>query len=234
VRLLLMRHGQTHANVSGELDTAHPGLELTDLGHTQATTAAQALAGEHLDAIYVSSRVRTHQTAAPTAAARSLTPVLVDGLEEIQAGDFEMRNDHDAVAGYIHTVAAWIEGELDRRMPGGETGHEFLARYDAAVRSILDAGHRAALIVSHGAALRTWTSSRMLPDQGAPAATEPLHNTALIVLEGDPDAGWKLVSWQGEPVGGAFLDDASAADPTGDLDADHDGRPDIDIDIDID
>ena len=43
MRLLLMRHGQTHANVSGELDTAHPGVELTDLGHTQATTAAQAL-----------------------------------------------------------------------------------------------------------------------------------------------------------------------------------------------
>ena len=71
MRLLLMRHGQTHANVSGELDTAHPGLELTDLGHTQATAAAQALLDEHLDAIYVSSRTRTHQTAAPTARARS-------------------------------------------------------------------------------------------------------------------------------------------------------------------
>lgn len=220
MRLLLMRHGQTYANVSGELDTAHPGLELTDLGHTQATTAAQALVSEHLDAVYVSSRVRTHQTAAPTARARSLTPVFRDGLEEIQAGDFEMRKDHDAVAGYITTVAAWIEGDLDTRMPGGETGHEFLARYDAAVRAIVDAGHDAALVVSHGAALRTWTSARLLPDQGAPAATEPLHNTALIVLEGDPDAGWSLVSWQGEPVGGAFLDDESAADPTGDLDAD--------------
>ena len=26
MRLLLMRHGQTHANVTGELDTAHPGV----------------------------------------------------------------------------------------------------------------------------------------------------------------------------------------------------------------
>lgn len=231
-----MRHGQTHANVAGSLDTAHPGLELTDLGHAQATAAAQALVGEHLDAIYVSSRIRTHQTAAPTAATGSLTPVVVDGLEEIQAGDFEMRKDHDAVAGYIHTVAAWIEGDLDRRMPGGETGHEFLARYDAAVRRILgaghDAGHDAVLVVSHGAALRTWTSSRMLPDQGAPAATDPLHNTALIVLEGDMDTGWRLVSWQGGPAGGAFLDDHTAADPTGDLDADDDGRPDVDVGVD--
>jgi len=43
------------------------------------------------------------------------------------------------------------------------------------------------------------------------------------------------VTWVGqEPVGGAFLDDASAADPTGDLDADDDGRPDIDLDLDLD
>lgn len=218
MRLLLMRHGQTHANVSGELDTAHPGLDLTDLGHTQATAAAQALLGEHLDAIYVSSRVRTHQTAAPTARARSLTPVQLDGLEEINAGDFEMLADHDSVHGYISTVATWIEGNLHARMPGGETAHEFLERYDAAVRTVLDAGHGAALIVSHGAALRTWTSLRLLPDQGAPAATEPLNNTALIVLEGDFDSGWRLDSWHGDPVGGRFLDDESAPDPTGDLD----------------
>jgi len=67
-----MRHGQTHANVSGELDTAHPGLDLTDLGRAQAAAAAKAIAGERLDAIYVSSRVRTHQTAAPTAEDRDI------------------------------------------------------------------------------------------------------------------------------------------------------------------
>lgn len=215
MRLLLMRHGQTHANVSGELDTAHPGLDLTDLGHTQATAAAQALVEEHLDAIYVSSRTRTHQTAAPVARARRLSPTVLEGLEEIQAGDFEMRNDHDSIAGYIHTVAAWIKGERHVRMPGGETGHEFLERYDAAIGRIEDAGHDAALVVSHGAAIRTWTSARLAPDQGAPAATEPLHNTALIVVEGDLRSGWRLVSWTGEPVGGRFLDDESALDPTG-------------------
>ena len=220
MRLLLMRHGQTHANVSGELDTAHPGLELTDLGRAQAQAAHHALADEALDAIYVSSRVRTHQTAAPTAEVRDLPLTQLAGLEEIAAGDFEMRHDHDAVAGYIGSVATWLEGDLSHRMSGGETGEEFLARFDTAVRAIVDAGHDAALIVSHGAALRTWVSTRMEPHPDAPPATQPLHNTALIVLEGDFDAGWRMVSWQGEPVGGAFLDDVTAADPTGDLDVD--------------
>jgi broad specificity phosphatase PhoE len=219
-----MRHGQTHANVSGELDTAHPGLELTDLGHAQAAAAAKALAEEQLDAIYVSSRVRAHQTAAPTAEDRGLTPTQLDGLEEISAGHFEMRSDHDAVAGYIGAVATWLEGDLTHRMPGAETGEEFLARYDAAVRTIAGAGHDAALVVSHGAALRTWVSTRMKPHPDAPPATQPLHNTALIVLEGDAESGWEMVSWQPHPVGGEFLEDPSAEDPTGDLDPDGDGE----------
>ena len=42
-----------------------------------------------------------------------------------------MRSDHDAVAGYIGAVATWLEGDLTHRMPGGETGEEFLARFDA-------------------------------------------------------------------------------------------------------
>lgn len=224
MRLLLMRHGQTHANVSGELDTAHPGVDLTDLGRAQAVAASKALADEAIDAIYVSSRVRTHQTAAPTADERGITPTLLEGLEEIAAGDFEMRKDHDAVAGYIGSVATWLEGDLGHRMPGGETGEEFLARFDTAVRTIVDAGHDAALVVSHGAALRTWVSTRMEPHPDAPPATQPLHNTALVVLEGDFDAGWRMVSWQGHPVGGEFLEDPAAEDPTGDLDADGDGE----------
>jgi broad specificity phosphatase PhoE len=224
VRLLLMRHGQTHANVSGELDTAHPGVDLTDLGRAQAVAASKALADEALDAIYVSSRVRTHQTAAPTAEERGITLTQLEGLEEIDAGDFEMRKDHDAVAGYIGSVATWLEGELGHRMPGGETGEEFLGRFDTAVRTIVDAGHHAALIVSHGAALRTWVSTRMEPHPDAPPPTQPLHNTALIVLEGDFDTGWRMVSWQGHPVGGEFLEDPTAEDPTGDLDADGDGE----------
>ena len=219
-----MRHGQTHANVSGALDTAHPGVNLTDLGRAQAAAASKALADEALDAIYVSSRVRTHQTAAPTADDRGLALTVLEGLEEISAGDFEMRHDHDAIAGYIGTVATWLEGDLTPRMPGGETGEEFLARFDAAVRRIVAAGHSAALIVSHGAALRTWVSTRMQPHPDAPPATQPLHYTALLALEGDFEAGWQMVSWQGHPVGGEFLEDPSAEDPTGDLDSDGDGE----------
>jgi probable phosphoglycerate mutase len=219
MRLLLLRHGQTHGNTAGALDTAVPGLELTDLGRRQAEAAARALAERGLQQIYVSSLVRTHQTAAPLARLLGMEPVELADLREIAAGDFEMASDHDAIAGYIGTIADWIEGRFDTRMPGGESGHEFLDRYDAAVaeihRQVLAAGHERALLVSHGAAIRTWVSARVADAESHARATDPLHNTACIELVGDPGSGWTVHDWHSEPVGGAFLDDASAPDPTG-------------------
>lgn len=213
-RLLLLRHGQTTSNVSGALDTGPPGPGLTTLGHSQATTAAQALLEERYDAVYVSRLVRTHQTAAPIAEARGLPAVRNTGLEEVRAGAFEMRTDPEAVEAYTGTVAAWIGGNLDLRMPGSETGHEFLARYDAAIARIAARTHGGALVVSHGAAIRTWVASRIPDSQGHPEATEYLQNTALITLEGHPDSGWELIDWHSQPIGGRFLVDEAATDPT--------------------
>jgi probable phosphoglycerate mutase len=126
-----------------------------------------------------------------------------------------MATDHDSILGYIGTVADWIEGRFDTRMSGGEDGHEFLARYDAAVGGIIEAGHRTALVVSHGAAIRTWVASRVTDSATHAMATEGLANTALIELEGDQTSGWSILSWTADPIGGSFLVDDTAPDPTG-------------------
>jgi broad specificity phosphatase PhoE len=142
-----------------------------------------------------------------------MSPVEHDGLREISAGDFEMRVDEDAIGGYLGTVAHWLDGDLERPMPGGETGTHFLARYDAAIADTCALGVDTALVVSHGAAIRTWVTHRARGDH-APVH-EGLHNTGCITLDGSPDDGWTIVSWQQEPIGGAWLDDPSAPDPTG-------------------
>ncbi len=70
MRLLLIRHGQTHSNVSGSLDTARPGADLTDLGREQAELLVERLKDEPVDALHASTLVRTQQTIAPLARAR--------------------------------------------------------------------------------------------------------------------------------------------------------------------
>lgn len=216
MRLLLIRHGQTPSNVAGELDTGFPGAGLTGLGVAQARAVPAALAGEAVHGLYASPLVRTQLTAAPLGEARGLEVRVRPGLEEVSAGDLEMRSDEDAVEAYIGCLAAWIDGDLGRAVPGGPDGRAFLRRFDDAVRAIA-AGHGPADTVvafSHGAAMRTWTALRTGID-GQAAAELRIMNTGMGVLDGDPDAGWRLLQWHHEPLGGLELEDAAAHDVTG-------------------
>lgn len=218
MRILFVRHGQTPANVGGILDTAAPGPGLTELGGRQAQAVVDALGHETIAAIYVSTLRRTHETAAPLAAALGLTPIELAGTHEIEAGDVEGRNDHDAVRTYMTTVFAWGAGDRSPVMPGGSDGHAFFARFDDAIAGIA-AQHpddATVVVVSHGAAIRVWTGARVANLGDGFTADNHLANTGIVVVEGSPDAGWTALSWGGMPVGGAALDDATADDPTGD------------------
>lgn len=214
MRLILVRHGQTTSNVAGLLDTARPGADLTDRGREQAQAVVPALAHEPVDAIYVSSLIRTHQTAAPLAAARGLTPIQLDDLREIAAGDIEMRGDREAVRTYLEVLYAWARGDLDAAMPGAESGHEVLGRFDAAVKEVADSGAECPVVVSHGAVLRLWTAMRCANLTGEFLADRLISNTGIIVLEGGPDLGWTCLTWEGDPAGGEQPGDEANDGPT--------------------
>jgi probable phosphoglycerate mutase len=215
MRLLLLRHGQTPSNVHGLLDTAHPGPGLTALGERQAAAVPHALRDRQIDAIAVSPLVRTSLTAAPLARAREIEPLVVDGLQEIEAGELEMAGAHQAHQRYLGTVFAWARGDVGRAMPGGADGTAFLGRYDAAVAQVAAGGGDSAVLVSHGAAIRVWVSARVAGVDVDHAERTALANTGLVEIEGDPVGGWRLISWSADPVGGSGLDAPAADDPTG-------------------
>lgn len=214
MRIHLLRHGQTPHNVAGALDTARPGAGLTELGRRQARAVVPALDDEQVDAVFCSPLVRTRLTAQPLADHLGLEVTEVEGLEEISAGDHELETSAEAVGAYDANLDAWFAGDLDHTLPGGADAHAFLARYDAALRAIAGAtpSGGTAVAVSHGAAMRAFVVLRLTgPDRR-------LANTARVVLEGDPDAGWTMTSWTGDPVGGSHLRDDHAHDVTGEPD----------------
>ncbi|MEV0481460.1 histidine phosphatase family protein [Streptomyces sp. NPDC050508] len=216
MRLLLIRHGQTTANVDFLLDTAVPGAELTDLGRRQAAALPEALADEDIEALYASTLVRTQQTAAPLAAARGLDVRVRDGIRELTAGDLEMLpGDTEPGHEYMRIVFAWAAGDTELRMPGGESGTEALARYDGVIAEAADSGARTVAMVSHGAAIRMWTAARADNVDVSFAAARPLDNTGIVVLDGSPADGWKVLSWAG----------ASVETPGPDTDAGPTGQP---------
>ncbi|MEU6664974.1 histidine phosphatase family protein [Streptomyces sp. NPDC046727] len=201
MRLLLVRHGETPSNVDRLLDTAVPGPGLTPLGEAQAAALPAALADEDIEALYASTLIRTQLTAAPLAAARGLDVLVRDGIRELSAGDLEMLPGHSPQGErYLRTVFAWAAGDTALRMPGGESGEEALARYDAVVAEAAASGARTVAMVSHGAAIRVWTAARAHNVDVAFARARPLENTGVVILEGSPSDGWKALSWEGALV----------------------------------
>jgi broad specificity phosphatase PhoE len=213
VRLLLIRHAQVPANVLGVLDTARPGPSLTDLGREQALALRRTLGDEPIEAAWASVLIRTQETIEPTAQHRDLPVAVLEGLREISAGDLEGERTREAQRAYMTTVFRWATGELDVRMPGGESGREFFDRFDTALAEVAASGAEDAVVVSHGAAIRCWSSSV----EGANRdflATHPLPNTGIVAIEGEPGA-WRMRSWREAPLGQPVVPPAPSADPTG-------------------
>ncbi|MBC7725351.1 MAG: histidine phosphatase family protein [Burkholderiaceae bacterium] len=222
MRLLLVRHGQTPANVAGRLDTDTPGPGLTLLGLRQAVGLAEALGGTRVDAIATSRLIRTQLTAAPLLLDREFEPDVHPGLHEIEAGALEGDTDRDSIRQYLDTVFAWAAGDRAVRMPGGPDGHEFFGRFDADIAALTAADvvspadpDRTVVVVSHGAAIRTWVAGRATNVSATFAADHELGNTGIVTLDGSDADGWSLLDWAGMPIGGDDLDDPTAHDPTG-------------------
>ena len=197
MRLFLVRHAQTSSNVGRALDTAYPGAGLTDMGLEQASRLASVLAAQPLDAVAASPLLRARQTAEPLASARRIAVATLDGLREVAAGDLEMQSSPDAIGAYRTVLVAWATGDLDAVMPGGTSGHEFLAAFDESVQAIEDMA-LTAVAVSHGAAIRTWAAARCRDVDPAAISARALVNTGALVVEGSAGSGWRLAAWLDE------------------------------------
>lgn len=214
MRLLLIRHGQTQDNVEGNIGTAVPGPPLTELGQQQAAAIPAALADEQIDAIYASTLQRAQLTARPLADALGLPVQVIEGIHEIIGGELEGKSDKDSIRAYMGTIFAWWQ-DFAARIPGGEDGTEFYGRFTGAINRIAAEHTGTVVVVSHGAAIRTWASWTSENVDAAFSRVHDLPNTAMVIVEGSPEAGWVTTHWAGEPVGGAALEDTTALDPTG-------------------
>lgn len=197
MRLLLVRHGETASNIERKLDTAMPGPPLTELGHKQARELADTLGAEDLVAVYASIGLRAQQTAQPTAERFGLPVQVLEGVEEIQVGSLEGRNDTAAYKAYLETVIRWAEGALDVAFPdGGESGQQVLDRFLGAIESIRQDG--TVMVVTHGGAGRMGALA-LASNVPVELAENLLPNTGVVVLETEGD-GWMCRSWAGVEV----------------------------------
>jgi probable phosphoglycerate mutase len=184
--ILLVRHGESapaHADRPFDLVDGQGDPPLHANGQQQAQRLAARLARERVDAIYVTTMRRTHETAAPVAAALGLTPIVEADLREVHLGEWE---------GGLLRVRAAAGDPLFRRIfdeerwdviPGAESHEIFEARTLGAIRRIALAHPGGRVVaVTHGGVigelLRAATSSRGFAFSGADNAS-----ISEIVLE---------------------------------------------------
>ena len=148
--------------------------------------------------------VRTQQTAAPLATILGEQVTVLPGLHEISAGIYEGSSEDSGLGrlGYALAPVAWTLGARFVPIPGSTDpdGNAFEARTNDAVQTIYDSGDTNAVAFSHGATIMFWTMMNVdNPDLGL-LLSHQLDNTGVVVVKGNPEDGWTLVSWDGVAV----------------------------------
>jgi hypothetical protein len=216
-----VRHGQSVDNATNVIDTAVPGTGLTQLGQQQANTIAKVLAPQGPFAgIYTSQLLRTQQTATPLAGMLGMNTQELPALNEIYAGAFNGWPDV-SVGGLLYLVApvAWTLGFpiVPVLAPGALhiNGVVFDQGFTGALQTMYANSSTSPIVASNGKITDVAFSSEFTIEVGTLMnvnnpdpllmLTHPLSNGGVVVVQGDPQDGWTLVSWDGTPVPPATL-----------------------------
>ena len=174
-----MRHGESapaHPDHPFPLRDGHGDPPLDPVGEQQARLLADRLQHERVDAIYVTSLQRTHQTAAPLADRLGLPLLVEPDLREVHLGDWE--------GGVLRLRAAAgdpLFAEIHRRerwdvIPNAEPYASFDARVWSAFRRVVEHHpDQRVVVVAHGGVigqlLHRVTGSRRFAFTGADNAS---------------------------------------------------------------
>ena len=152
--LYIARHAQTASSAVDSFN-GRGELPLTDLGREQARKLGERLAAVSFAAIIRSPLGRTRETA--ELVTRGLRHVVLEGLTEIDYGEWEGLSPAQARERDPELYDAWVEDPSRIAPPGGETAAQVAERVLAALHEIEEKyadGNRPVLAVSHKATLR--------------------------------------------------------------------------------
>jgi probable phosphoglycerate mutase len=179
-----------HAEAAYEVDEwADEGGSLTALGRKQAAALGEALGGRRVAHVWTSTLARAVQTAEIAAARLGVGVTTRSDLREFGVGDHA--GVPKEVDPFLETYLRWLDGDLDVRMPGSETGREIADRVGGVLREIADLHPgETVLVVSHGGAIGVGVPTLCRMD----VAQSQLANTATVEVLADAD-GWVCTRW---------------------------------------
>lgn len=148
-RVVLWRHGETDYNAALRMQGQSDESLLTAVGLGQAERAAPALAAMRPDVLVTSDLSRATSTARVLGEHIGLEPDLDKRLRETYLGTWQGLTQAEVDAGWPGDRAIWRDTP-DWSPPGGETRLEVAARASPVIDELDAAGHRSAVLCTHG------------------------------------------------------------------------------------
>jgi len=194
-RVFVARHGE--ADYESEL-LSDAGGSLSALGREQSLALADALAGQRIAHVYVSTMSRAVQTGEIVAARLGVAVTVRHGLREFSVGSFAGQAAQPDPFRLVFDD--WLAGRLDTPIPGGESGSQVVERVCGVLQEAADRFRgEAVLVVSHGGAICTAIPNLVRNVERRFPLSRPLAHCDVVELAADAD-GWIARSWAREDV----------------------------------
>jgi phosphoserine phosphatase len=161
-RVLLIRHGDVEgikpARFRGRRD-----VPLSTLGERHVEAAARRIAREwRIEALYASPLQRCLATAAQISSTTGVEVHPLEGLLDIDYGDWTWRTHEEAAREQPDAWKIWRETPDEMRFPGGESLAEMTERATAAMRTATEATPNGCIaLVTHDAVVRALVIEQM-------------------------------------------------------------------------
>ncbi|AVQ90257.1 adenosylcobalamin/alpha-ribazole phosphatase [Citrobacter freundii] len=135
MRLWLVRHGETEANVAG-LYSGHAPTPLTERGIAQAQTLSTLLRDVHVDNVLCSELERARHTTQLILGDREIPVRNMPELNEMFFGDWEMRHHRDLAREDAENYAVWCNDWQNATPTNGEGFQAFSLRVERFIAQL--------------------------------------------------------------------------------------------------
>ncbi len=155
-QLIIVRHGETEYNRLNIVQGSGVDMGLNDTGKHQAQLFYNQYKNYPFQHVYISALKRTYQSVERFILS-GIPHTVIPELNEISWGEFEGKQQTaEQKTLYWNAVQAWSRGDLDVKIPGGESPIELQNRQRLALSQILSSPHEHILVCMHGRAMKSF------------------------------------------------------------------------------
>ncbi|MCR4715616.1 MAG: histidine phosphatase family protein [Lachnospiraceae bacterium] len=179
--IFLIRHGRQSSNL------CNVNVGLSKEGHEQGELVAKRLKAFSIDGIYSSKLIRAQETAKHIADELNLPIVTIEGIEEIEFGDWTGISDKELDKMFPEIRYRHYHGLEDIRYPNAENGEDCAKRYDIAMQDIIrqasNLKQERIVVVTHGMAMRAWLCKVFnMPYSNRGILAQTLENSSITEI----------------------------------------------------